>query len=300
MATRHDDKDRRGDRRDRRRDQEERERQRGRSRERKGEKKRSRSRKRPYKSPQSDSQRAVLVAAKPAPGAAAMASNPPPKEAEEVASVDDEAEESEEESDDSDIPAAPAASERPAPDERSRTPAPPVEPLKGGSQRPAEPATPPKSKSTDNASKEANANHADSAKADSAHDNKYATVQRPVCNKKVGGGMAGWWQYRRSPYHLTCWLFYNQKKGEQKSWSACQQEAKAWSKVLWGQGATGPPEGDAPPPCPERTQKEKKGTATQTTLTVLAVLVPAVASSRLRPVSCCKCGRQLFANFADV
>ena len=212
MATRHDDKDRRGDRRDRRRDQEERERQRGRSRERKGEKKRSRSRKRPYKSPQSDSQRAVLVAAKPAPGAAAMASNPPPKEAEEVASVDDEAEESEEESDDSDIPAAPAASERPAPDERSRTPAPPVEPLKGGSQRPAEPATPPKSKSTDNASKEANANHADSAKADSAHDNKYATVQRPVCNKKVGGGMAGWWQYRRSPYHLTCWLFYNQKK----------------------------------------------------------------------------------------
>lgn len=46
MATRHDDKDRRGDRRDRRRDQEERERQRGRSRERKGEKKRSRSRKR--------------------------------------------------------------------------------------------------------------------------------------------------------------------------------------------------------------------------------------------------------------
>ena len=99
--------------------------------------------------------------------------------------------------------------------------------------------------------------------------------------------MAGWWQHRRSPYHLTCWLFYNQKKGEQKSWSACQQEAKAWSKVLWGQGATGPPEGDAPPPVP-RPRKKKKGTATQTTLTVLAVLVPAVASSRLRPVSCCK------------
>ena len=131
--------------------------------------------------------------AKPAPGAAAMASNPPPKEAEEVASVDDEAEESEEESDDSDIPAAPAASERPAPDERSRTPAPPVEPLKGGSQRPAEPATPPKSKSTDNASKEANANHADSAKADSAHDN----ISTPRCSalsairKSEGGWPAG-------------------------------------------------------------------------------------------------------------
>ena len=114
--------------------------------------------------------------------------------------------------------------------------------------------------------------------------------------------MAGWWQHRRSPYHLTCWLFYNQKKGEQKSWSACQQEAKAWSKVLWGQGATGPPEGDAPPPVPRADPERKKrdrdpddpdgpggfgssGGKQQTQTSLLLQI---------------KCGRQLFANFADV
>ena len=46
----------------------------------------------------------------------------------------------------------------------------------------------------------------------------------------LGGGEAGSWQHRRSPYHLACYAYHMSHK--QKSCGQCQNEGKQWSKDL--------------------------------------------------------------------
>ena len=241
-----------------------RKRERGRSRERKGEKKnKSRSRDPREKSPRSESQRAILVAATELPetvGATAPAkatTGPVEVDDDEVDEEEEEEEEEEEKesAEDVDTPgpevkAAKAAlppSERPTESRdksrtaRSRSPAPEklaeaaVAPK--GDQRPPEPTKAPKSADKTD----------EKAKWDTGgDDDKHGKVECEVCQKIVGGGTAGWWQHRRSPNHLACWVYYKQNKNN-KPWSACLQDGKAWSKLLWEKNTAGPPD-DTPPP----------------------------------------------------
>lgn len=239
-----------------------RKRERGRSRERKGEKKnKSRSRDPREKSPRSESQRAILVAATELPetvGATAPAkatTGPVEVDDDEVDEEEEEEEEEKESAEDVEAPgpevkAAKAAlppSVRPTESRdksrtaRSRSPAPEklaeaaVAPK--GDQRPPEPTKAPKSADKTD----------EKAKWDTGgDDDKHGKVECEVCQKIVGGGTAGWWQHRRSPNHLACWVYYKQNKNN-KPWSACLQDGKAWSKLLWEKNTAGPPD-DTPPP----------------------------------------------------
>eukprot|EP00435_Cladocopium_sp_Y103_P076013 s366_g73.t1 len=84
--------------------------------------------------------------------------------------------------------------------------------------------------------------------------------QCPPCERTVGGGVSGWWQHRRSPYHLAAWVYYRQT-GQKRQWSLCLVDGKNWSKDLWEKCKTGPPVGDELPvdrADPERKKRDRR------------------------------------------
>ena len=74
--------------------------------------------------------------------------------------------------------------------------------------------------------------------ADNNEDAKHSKHQCPVCGRTVGGGEAGSFQHRRSPFPLANWVWNNSK--EDCSWQQCLTDGKNWSKLLYQQGSTGP------------------------------------------------------------
>ena len=81
---------------------------------------------------------------------------------------------------------------------------------------------------------------------------KHGRYWCPVCERSVGGGEAGSWQHRRSPYHLACYAYHMSHK--QKSWGQCQNEGKQWSKDLKDNNSD-------PPEDPDVIQVKKKDPA---------------------------------------
>ena len=94
----------------------------------------------------------------------------------------------------------------------------------------------------------------------------------------LGGGEAGSWQHRRSPYHLACYAYHMSHK--QKSCGQCQNEGKQWSKDLKDNNSDPPEDPDviqvkkkilllrrksARQPRPPSEQTQSAGTTTVTT-----------------------------------
>lgn len=70
-------------------------------------------------------------------------------------------------------------------------------------------------------------------------DDKSASYGCTICGRNVGGGAAGDWQHRQSPFHLSHCVWNNDKSG-QKTWQQCQSEGKQWSKQLHDKQRVGP------------------------------------------------------------
>lgn len=141
-------------------------------------------------------------------------------------SDEDDAEEGEEEEEAAtDPPVAAPAPTAPAPTAPAPTAPAPKDP-RSGSVRPPEPECPPTSTASAPAEKTG---------SKPSKDSQYTCK---VCGRVVGGGVAGSWQHRRSAYHLSCWIYWNNK--EKRAWKLCQDDAQKWSKQLWAKNETGP------------------------------------------------------------
>lgn len=66
---------------------------------------------------------------------------------------------------------------------------------------------------------------------ESDSDNKDSVSYCELCCRSIGGGMAGWWQHRRSPQHLAAYLYWREHN-EKLPWKQCLQEGKRWSQRL--------------------------------------------------------------------
>ena len=95
---------------------------------------------------------------------------------------------------------------------------------------------------------------------------KHGKFQCQVCGRTVGGGLSGSFQHKRSPYHLSCWVYYKTRaEGGDRSWKDCQTDGERWSRLLWQENKTGPAELDSvagttkqTPPAPIRSDPERK------------------------------------------
>ena len=83
-------------------------------------------------------------------------------------------------------------------------------------------------------------------------DDKTGRYECSVCNRVVGGGIAGSWQHRRSPYHLACYHYWNHN--ETIRWKNCLEEGQRWSKHCWSTNTAGP-EDDTLPNKPKKKQR---------------------------------------------
>ena len=73
---------------------------------------------------------------------------------------------------------------------------------------------------------------------------KHSKFDCNICGRKVGGGTAGSWQHRRSPYHLASWVYWNNK--QTLPWKKCLEEGARWSKLLWDTNQSGPEDDTLP------------------------------------------------------
>ena len=99
---------------------------------------------------------------------------------------------------------------------------------------------------------------------DEGADPKFGKYTCRVCNRQVGGGLAGSFQHKRSPFHLASWVWNNQSSAKHvRTWKQCQKDGEVWSAALWKEGTTGPSElnektaRQSRPPV-ERSDPEKK------------------------------------------
>ena len=99
-------------------------------------------------------------------------------------------------------------------------------------------------------------------------DDKHSKSDCTVCGRSVGGGVAGAWQHRRSPYHLAAWVYWS--NNETLPWKQCMEEGHKWSKQLGKTNEAGPedhmlkqkhkPSAPVPVRCdPERQRRDKDG-----------------------------------------
>ena len=59
----------------------------------------------------------------------------------------------------------------------------------------------------------------------------------------MGGGDAGAYQHKRSPYHLASWVYWQQN--EKKTWKECVTEGARWAKMLSENDKAGPEDSEA-------------------------------------------------------
>ena len=129
---------------------------------------------------------------------------------------------------------------------KNAPPVPPAPSRLSGSEPPPEPKDPPKGKPGPRTKPKGKVgNDAD----------KCSSYKCEICKRTVGGGPAGSFQHCRSPYHLSTWVWYQNK--ESRPWSDCQKDGDRWSKMLWAEGGTGP-RGSAWPEGHPRKKQQKQ------------------------------------------